>query len=92
MIRIRIIIQFLIEKRILKQIKEKLVSNNAIILKVDKENSIVIIYQNIYHEKVMDFIHNNNFTNITDLTRKFQKELRNDISECPHIIQKDGNI
>jgi len=41
----------------------------------------------------MDFIHNNNFTNITgDLTKKFQKELRNNINECPHIIQKDGNI
>jgi hypothetical protein len=81
------------EKRILNQIKEKLISNNAVILKADKGNSIVIIYQNIYHEKVMDFIDNNNFTNITgDLTKKFQKELRNNINECPHIIQKDGNI
>jgi len=41
----------------------------------------------------MDFIHNNNFTNITrDLTTKFQKELSNNINECPHIIQKDENI
>jgi len=42
----------------------------------------------------MDFIHNNdNFTNITgDLTKKFQKELRNNINECTYITQKDGNI
>ena len=38
----------------------------------------------------MDFIQNNNFTNITgNLTEKFQKELRNNINECPHIIHKD---
>lgn len=81
------------EKRILNKIKEKLISNNAIDSKADKGKSIVIIYQNIHHSKLMDFIHNNNFTNITgDLTKKFQKELRNNINECPYIIQREMEI
>jgi len=63
------------EKRILNHIIEKLISNNAIISKADKRSSIVIIYQNIFHEKVTDFIHNNNnFTNMTgDLTKSSRK-------------------
>jgi hypothetical protein len=37
----------------------------------------------------MNIIHNKKFINITgDLTKKFQKALRKNINECPHIIQK----
>jgi hypothetical protein len=38
----------------------------------------------------MDFIYNNNFT-ITknDITKKFQRDLRNSINECQQIIHKD---
>lgn len=69
--------------------KEKLDSNDAIISKADKGNSVVI-YRNIYHEKIMKFIGNNNFNSIKgDLTKGFQKELRNSINECHQIIQND---
>ena len=44
--------------------KEKLVSNNAIILKADKGNTLVIDLQNSYHAKIQTFIDNNNFTKI----------------------------
>jgi len=74
------------QKRILNQIKDKVNNNNAVISKSDKGNSVVIICQNTYHEKVMNFIHNNKFANITgDVTKKFQKALRKNIIECPHI-------
>ena len=55
---------------------------------MDKGNSFVIIYQNIYHEKIVKFIGYNSFTSIKgDLTKGFQKELR--INECHKIIQND---
>ena len=50
------------EYRILNHNKEKLQSNNAIITKADKGNSTVILYNKDYHNKVQDFIDNNNFT------------------------------
>lgn len=72
------------------QIKEKLVSKDKIISKADKGNFIVIIHQNTYREKIMEFIGNNKFTNIKgDLTKKFHKEIGKNINECPHIIHKD---
>lgn len=70
--------------------KEKLDSNYAIISKADKGNSIVIIYRNIYHEKIMKFFGNNTFNSIKgDLTKGFQKELRNSFNESHQIIQND---
>jgi hypothetical protein len=79
------------EKRILNQIKKKVINNNAIISISDKGNSMAIIHQDTHHEKVMDFIHKNKFTNTTeDVTKKkFQKELRKNINECLHTIHKD---
>lgn len=53
------------------------------ISKADKSNSIIITYQDEYHKKVMNFISNNNFTVVTNvLTKKFQRDLRNNINEC----------
>jgi hypothetical protein len=74
----------------LNQIKEELDSNGAIISKADKGNSVVIIYQNIYHEKIMKLIGNNYLTSIKgDFTKGFQKELRSSINERHQIIQND---
>jgi hypothetical protein len=62
----------------------------ATISKADKGNSIVIISQEIYHKKGIDFINNNNSKNTNkDLITKFQRELRIPINECSHLIQKD---
>ena len=79
------------ETRILNQFKEKLNNNNALISKLDKGNSVIIIYRNICNENIMNFTHNNKFANTKgDLTkRKFQKTLRKNINECLHIIRKD---
>jgi poly-gamma-glutamate capsule biosynthesis protein CapA/YwtB (metallophosphatase superfamily) len=43
-------------RKTINQIKEKLDSNKAMISKADKGNSIVIVYQNKYHRKVIDFV------------------------------------
>jgi len=67
------------EKNILKQMKEKLLSNDVIISKAAKGKCVVNTYQNTHHEKIMEFFNNknnnnNNFINIKgDLLKKFQK-------------------
>jgi predicted metal-dependent hydrolase len=61
-------------KRILNQIKETLINNNAINSKSDKVNSMVIIHEDTCHAKVMDFIHKNKFTNTTGDLTKFSRK------------------
>jgi predicted metal-dependent hydrolase len=61
-------------KEILNQIKETLINNNAIISKSDKVNSMVIIHEDTCHEKVMDFIHKNKFTNTAGDLTKFSRK------------------
>lgn len=81
----------LIEKKLICQIKEKLSTSNAITVKADKGNSLVIIPIESYLDKIQNFIHNNNFTNTTkDYIIKYQKDVRNPINNCSHTIQKDN--
>ena len=47
------------ELRAVRSIKDKLRTNNAILTKADKGNSIVISYDSNYKCKVQDFIHKN---------------------------------
>ena len=77
-------------KKLIYQIKGKLISNNAIIVKADKGNTLVIDLQNSYHEKIQTFIDNNNFMKINkDPTNKYQTSIRNSINKCPQVINKD---
>ena len=67
-----------IERHTLNSIKRKLSSNNAIVLKADKVNTVVITYLDDYHLKVHEFISNNHFSTVNnDFTNTFQKEIRN---------------
>jgi hypothetical protein len=73
----------------INNIKAKLTINNAIALKADKGNTIVIMYADDYHSKIQDFISNNNFTTVNkDLTKRFQKRFGDTIKDCPEIIHK----
>jgi hypothetical protein len=78
------------ERRTINNIKSKLTENNAIILKADKGNSIVITHIDDYHNKIHDFIISNKLS-ITnkDLTNNFQKQIRHTVNNCPLIIPKD---
>jgi hypothetical protein len=77
------------EKTTVTLIKDKLTANNIMISKADKGNSITITYQQHYNDKVMNFISNNNFITDNNLTKKFQKVLRNNINQCQLIIPRD---
>jgi len=55
--------------------------------KADKGNSIVILYQDEYNQKVEEFISNNTFTTAkTDITENLQREIRNTINDCQRVI------
>jgi hypothetical protein len=70
------------ERAIMENLKEELVNNNAVITKADKGNSIVTTYQEAYHDKVLRFINDNNFTTMNNNpTKTFQKEIRKIINE-----------
>jgi len=55
--------------------------------KADKGNSIVILYQDEYNQKVVEYISNNTFTTAkTDITENLQREIRNTINDCQRVI------
>ena len=79
-------------EKLLNQIKEKLISNNATISKADKGNSIVILPKDVYRHKIQNFINDNTFI-ITDkgYTNSYQEDIRHTNNTCPNLIQKDKN-
>jgi hypothetical protein len=69
------------------QIKKKLRSNQAIITKADKGDTLVIINQTDYDDKVQNFITKNNFHLLDkNPTNKFQTEIRKTINKCKSTI------
>ena len=59
------------ENKVLKQIKTKLISNNALVTKADKGNTVVLIDKDEYLSKVNEFIVINNTIMIqTDPTNR----------------------
>jgi hypothetical protein len=78
------------EYKTINKIKEKLESNNALALKADKGNSVVIVYADNYHNKVQEFITNNSFTVVDkDPTKRFQNKIRTTIRVGQNTIHKD---
>jgi hypothetical protein len=75
------------EMKTIRKIKAKLTANDAIITKVDKGTSVVILYKTDYQTKFQHFIDNNNFhIESTNPTNKFQTEIRKTINSCTLII------
>jgi hypothetical protein len=76
------------EKKLINQITENLRSNNTIISKADKGNSMLISRES-YQSKIQNFI-NNKFTSTEkDYTNKYLKDIRNTINKCPNLIHRD---
>jgi hypothetical protein len=75
------------ENKLINQIKQKLRTNEAITTKADKGNTVVIIYQKDYNQKIQDFISENMATEVkNNITTKFQRDLRNLINKCKNVI------
>lgn len=61
----------------LKSIKNKIKTENLVVTKADKGNSIVILNKNEYVEKTMSFLDSNNIQEINkDPTNKFQNQIK----------------
>jgi hypothetical protein len=67
----------------LKQIRTKLTNHEAKIVKADKGNSLIIIYNNTYTDKTNQFITNNQIMRINNNpTNQTQKAVRKIINQC----------
>jgi hypothetical protein len=75
------------ENKFINNIKTKMMQNHLIATKADKGNTLVIMHEHEYNEKVEEFISNNNFTILLqDITNKQQKHIRNSIITCNNLI------
>jgi hypothetical protein len=64
-----------------------MIQNHLIITKADKGNTLVIMHEHDYNEKVEEFISNNNFTKLPqDITNKQQRQIRTNINTCNKLI------
>jgi hypothetical protein len=78
------------ERNTLNSIKAKLATNNATITTADKGSTLVILPTAQYHNKIKDFITNNNFqTSNTDPTPRYQKQIRKTINDSSTLINKN---
>jgi hypothetical protein len=75
------------ELRILNQIKAKLHENRALVTKAKKGNSVMIIYEDEYAQKVKNLISNSETSETNEhITAKFQKEVGTTLNECKQLI------
>jgi hypothetical protein len=79
------------EIKIVNQIKKKLSDAKAMVTEADKGNSMVIVYESDYTNKVQDFISNNNFVPVPrDFSNRLQRDIKNTINECEVIFPKQN--
>ena len=79
------------EVKVMNSIKDKLHENKALIKKADKGSSLIIVYQNDYKQKVLDFIANSGAEIVkSNIPTKFQKDLRSTINSCKSLIDIDN--
>ena len=79
----------------LQNVERKLQNNNNFHVKADKGNVLVLINKNEYINKTLEFIKENNFTEIKkNPTNKYQREINQLIKSSPKIFQNnsDGTI
>jgi predicted GIY-YIG superfamily endonuclease len=75
------------ESKILKRIQNKVINNNLYITKADKGNTLVIMKNTDYTDKVKDFIIKNNIDKLNkDPTATYTKEINKAISNCKHLL------
>lgn len=79
------------ENPIIKNIKNKIVNSDIIFKKADKGNSLVILNNNDYNTKIMDFLKESQAMQLkSDPTKRFQTNVKNCIKSCKNIL-KDQN-
>ena len=75
------------ESKIINKIKSKIKDNNAIITKSDKGNTIVIVGEEVYDNKIDNFIKKNNIEVLEqDPTIQYSKDVNNAINNCKSLF------
>lgn len=75
------------EHNTLRAINDKLATHNAIMVKADKGNTVVIMNQENYVEKVLDFFTNNNITPIQiNPTNRYNAKVKLALKNCNTIL------
>lgn len=78
------------DSRIITAINRKLKENNALILKADKGNTLVIWYADTYITKVKEFFDNNGIIQLTyDPTKAFVRRLKSTLSDTTFLFNKE---
>lgn len=71
----------------LKSLKRKINSNDLVLTKADKGNTIVVMNRDSYKEKVEEVIHGEDFVRLrSDPTKKFKSEVRNLITDSTFVF------
>ena len=71
-------------------LKKELAMDNIKIVKADKTKALVLIHDDLYNEKINNFLTDNNFTQLRkDPTKKFQKDMINITQHCRLIIDNN---
>jgi hypothetical protein len=77
------------EWRTIKHIKQKLIHNQSIITKADKSNTLIIIKNDYYINKIENFLINN-FTVLSHHITNKQQNIRNCINSSKNIIKPNN--
>jgi hypothetical protein len=79
------------EHLLIKQIRRKLNNHHAIVSRADKGNSLVMLYQTDYNDKIQSFLIDNSFSVLPrDPTNKFQNNIRKTISACKMKVPQNS--
>lgn len=72
-------------------IRNTLRLNNAMVTKADKGNTVVVMSNDVYVQKVEQFINDNDINRLdNDPTTKFAKEINNTINTCNALFKRNG--
>jgi len=77
------------QQNVIRKLKMELSKEDIIIMKADKNKTMVLIDSNQCKEKVNTFLRDNNIPTITnDPTNKFHKQIQKVTQPCPQLIDK----
>ncbi|XP_049832300.1 uncharacterized protein LOC126272991 [Schistocerca gregaria] len=75
------------DRTILKSVNKKLSDSKALVVKADKSNAIVVMYESEYVRKTIEFFSNNNIVEIkSDPTFKLQNKLKNMMKKSNFLL------
>lgn len=73
--------------RHIRNIKDKMNDNNVIITKADKGNTLVLLPQQEYINKIHEFIDSNNIETLADdPTKRYVRILNETINKCTNLL------